>query len=329
MVTRWRFVVGVASVLTLVLVLGGGSSLSVTGPPRGGKTALLLHGGAGGMTRATLSADQQAAYRAALRTALSAGHAVLRDGGRALDAVTAAVVVMERDPLFNAGCGAVRTSANTVEMDAALMDGRTRRAGAVTGVRRVPHPIRLARAVMDSSRHVMLAGQGAEAFAREQGLEGPLPDDCPGHGRSSGDGVGRLVPAPGTVGAVALDADGTLAAGTSTGGLSGKRVGRVGDSPIIGAGTYASNQSVAVSATGQGEYFIRSVAAHGVAARVRFGGASISAAAQAAVREAETLGGTGGVIVLGPDGTMAMPFTTSGMFRAFVGPAGETEVRIF
>lgn len=280
------------------------------------------------MTRATMSARQQAAYRTALRTALSAGHAVLRDGGRALDAVQAAVVAMERDPLFNAGCGAVRTSANTVEMDAALMDGRTRRAGAVTGVRRVAHPIRLARAVMDSSRHVMLAGQGAEAFAREQGLEGPMPDDCLGR-RSSGDGAGRLAPAHGTVGAVALDADGNLAAGTSTGGLSGKRVGRVGDSPIIGAGTYASNQSVAVSATGQGEYFIRSVAAHGVAARVRFGGASVPAAAQAAVEEAKALGGTGGVIVLGPDGTMAMPFTTPGMFRAFVGPGGETVVRMF
>jgi beta-aspartyl-peptidase (threonine type) len=280
------------------------------------------------MTQAALSARQESAYRSVLRTALTAGREELREGGDALDAVSAAIVVMERTPLFNAGCGAVRTSAHTMEMDAAIMDGRARAAGAVTGVR-VAHPIRLARAVMDSSRHVMLAGQGAEAFAREQGLDDPLPDDCPEPRGSSGDGAWPLDKTHGTVGAVALDAEGNLAAGTSTGGLSGKRVGRVGDSPIVGAGTYASNQSVAVSATGQGEYFIRSVAAHGVAARVRFGGASVPAAARAAVEEAEALGGTGGVIALGPDGTMAMPFTTAGMFRAFVGPDGEMAVRIF
>lgn len=282
------------------------------------------------MTRATMPARQQAAYRAALRAALAAGQEVLQDGGRALDAVQAAIVSMERSPLFNAGRGAVRTRANTVELDAALMDGRTRRAGAVTGVSTVAHPIRLARAVLDTSRHVMLAGEGAEAFAEEQGLSGVGNDFDESHpGSGGGDGARGVDDPPGTVGAVALDAEGTLAAGTSTGGLSGKRVGRVGDSPIIGAGTYASTQSVAVSATGQGEYFMRGVAAHQVAARVRFGGTSIPAAARATVQEVKALGGTGGVIVLGPDGTWAMPFTTPGMFRAYVGADGEAVVRIF
>jgi beta-aspartyl-peptidase (threonine type) len=294
---------------------------------------MIIHGGAGGMTQESMSAEQQQMYRAALRTALTEGHSVLTDGGSALDAVEAAITTLESDTLFNAARGAVLTSENTVELDASIMDGETRNAGALTGVMTVKHPIRLARTIMTESKHVMMAQEGAETFAEEHGLETVTNDYFIIDSRrpSSGDGAPRFEGSDkfGTVGAVALDQDGNLAAGTSTGGISNKRFGRVGDSPIIGAGTYASNESVAVSATGQGEYYIRSVAAHNVAARVRFGDASLQEAARATVEEAEALGGVGGVIVLDPEGNMAMPFTTSGMFRAYVTPDGTTEVRIF
>lgn len=283
------------------------------------------------MTQEAMSAEQQEAYRAALRSALEDGHSVLQDGGSALDAVEAAITTMETDTLFNAARGAVLTSENTVELDASIMDGDTRNSGALTGVKTVRHPIRLARTIMTESEHVMMAQEGAETFARENGLEQVENDYFIIDSRrsSSGDGAPRFKDKMGTVGAVALDEDGNLAAGTSTGGISNKRFGRVGDSPIVGAGTYASNESVAVSATGQGEFYIRSVAAHNIAARVRFGDASLREAARAAVEEAEELGGVGGVIVLGPDGNMAMPFTTSGMFRAYATPDGTMEVRIF
>jgi beta-aspartyl-peptidase (threonine type) len=282
------------------------------------------------MTRANMTAEQRSVYQSALRDALEDGNAVLEDGGSALDAVEAAITTMETDTLFNAARGAVLTSQNTVELDASIMDGKTRNAGALTGVETVKHPIRLARTIMTESKHVMMAQEGAETFAEEQGFELVGNDYFIIESRrsSSGDGAPSFEP-PGTVGAVALDAEGNLAAGTSTGGLSDKRFGRVGDSPIVGAGTYASNESVAVSATGEGEYYIRSVAAHSVAARVRHGDASLQEAARAAVEDAKQLGGLGGLIVLGPEGTMAMPFTTTGMFRASVAPDGTTTVRIF
>jgi beta-aspartyl-peptidase (threonine type) len=298
------------------------------------ETAIAIHGGAGGMTQDAMSTEQQKVYRSALRRALQEGNEILQEGGSALDAVEAAITTMETDTLFNAARGAVLTSRNTVELDAAIMDGETRNAGALTGVTNVKHPIRLARTIMTESEHVMMAQEGAETFAEEQGLEQVENDYFIIESRrsSSGDGAATFSKEEdklGTVGAVALDADGNLAAGTSTGGISNKRFGRVGDSPIVGAGTYASNESVAVSATGQGEYYIRSVAAHNVASRVRFGGAPIPEAARAAVEEAEELGGVGGVIVLGPDGTIATPFTTTGMFRAYVTTDGTTTVRIF
>ncbi|MFO8098994.1 MAG: isoaspartyl peptidase/L-asparaginase [Salinibacter sp.] len=300
----------------------------------GGETALLIHGGAGGMSEDAMSEARQKTYKKALRAALQNGNDVLQEGGSALDAVEAVITTMESDTLFNSGRGAVLTNQNTAELDAAIMDGDTRNAGALTGVKTVKHPIRLARTIMTESEHVMMAQDGAETFAEEHGLELVENEYFITDRRRSGAGDDAHVEETaaekfGTVGAVALDQDGDLAAGTSTGGISNKRFGRIGDSPIVGAGTYASNKSVAVSATGQGEFYIRSVAAHNVASRVRHGGASVQEAARAAVEEAEALGGVGGLIVLDPEGNMATPFTTSGMFRASVDTDGNTAVRIF
>ena len=300
-----------------------------------GETAFAIHGGAGSLSPDAMSADREHAYRASLRAALQAGNEVLQDGGAALNAVQAAITTMESDTLFNAARGAVLTSENTVELDAAIMDGKTRDSGALTGVKTVKHPIRLARAIMEDSYHVMFAQEGAEAFARQQELERVENEYFVTDARRSGEGEEPSDPPSaseetyGTVGAVALDQDGNLAAGTSTGGISDKEFGRVGDSPIIGAGTYASNESCAVSATGQGEFFIRGVAAHSVASRARFGGASLEAAAQTTIDEIEDLGGVGGVIALDREGNIATPFSTGGMFRAYVDTDGNTAIRIF
>lgn len=299
------------------------------------ETAIVIHGGAGSITPDEMGEAREAAYRTALRTALQRGNEVLQNGGSALDAVQAAITTMESDTLFNAARGAVLTSENTVELDAAIMDGETRNAGALTGVKTVKHPIRLARSIMEESYHVMFAQEGAEAFAKQQGFELVENDYFITEARRSGDASGAADPPStaeekfGTVGAVALDESGNLAAGTSTGGISNKEFGRVGDSPIIGAGTYAHNASCAVSATGQGEFFIRGAAAHSVASRVRFGGASLQEAAETTIDEIEDLGGVGGVIALDRDGNIAIPFSTGGMFRAHIDPDGETAVRIF
>lgn len=302
------------------------------------ETALVIHGGTGSMSADEMSPARKKTYREALRAALEEGDEVLQRGGSALDAVEAAITTMESDTLFNAARGAVLTSENTVELDASIMDGKTRNAGALTGVKTVKHPIRLARTIMEESYHVMFAQEGAEAFAREQGLERVENEYFIIESRrsSSGDGAGTSDASSrpefdryGTVGAVALDAEGNLAAGTSTGGISNKEFGRVGDSPIVGAGTYAHNESCAVSATGQGEFFIRGVAAHSIASRVRFGNASLDEAAQSTIDEIEELGGVGGVIALDREGTIATSFNTSGMFRAHVDGEGNTVVRIF
>lgn len=301
------------------------------------ETAIVIHGGTGSMSPDAMSDEREQAYRSSLRAALEEGHAVLEEGGTALEAVQAAITTMEDDEIFNAARGAVLTSENTVELDAAIMDGKTRDSGALTGVKNVKNPILLARTIMDDSYHVMMAQEGAETFAEENGLE--LVDNeyfiTERRRSSSGDGAARPIDSEteldkfGTVGTVALDQDGNLAAGTSTGGISNKRFGRVGDSPIIGAGTYANNESCAVSATGQGEYFIRGVAAHSVASRVLHGGESLQNAAQSVITDIEEMGGTGGVIALDRDGNIATPFSTSGMFRAYVNTDGETAVRIF
>jgi beta-aspartyl-peptidase (threonine type) len=291
--------------------------------------AIAVHGGAGAITRATLSPEGERARRAALVEALEAGQRILAAGGTSLDAVTAAVRVLEDSPHFNAGRGAVFTSEGTNELDASVMDGATLRAGAVAGVTNVRNPVEAARAVMEKSGHVLLAGRGAERFAKEQGLAIVDPSYFRTEERwrdfRRGQGDGKL----GTVGAVALDRAGNLAAATSTGGIANKRFGRVGDSPLVGAGTWAENASVAVSATGTGEMFIRTAAAHDIAALVKYKGLAPEAAAREALAKVAALGGTGGVIVLDRAGDPIFSFTTEGMYRGFAKGGGKAEVRVF
>jgi len=319
-----------------------------------GDVAIVIHGGAGTIERSAMTDAQEQAYRAALRTALQNGHDVLTSGGSATDAVVAAITTMEDDSLFNAAKGAVFTSENTVELDASIMDGATRNAGALTGVKHIRNPIRLAQTIMNESVHVMMAQEGAETFAKQHGFEmvpneyfyterrrraaeraredsGPTgdanlpdsfdPDDLPDDHKF------------GTVGAVALDQNGNLAAGTSTGGTTNKRFGRVGDSPIIGAGTYADNRTCGVSATGHGEYFIRAAVAHEISARMRHGGLSVQEAARQVVMEElpqmPPNGGSGGVIAMDAEGNIAMPFNTSGMYRGSIGTDGTLTVKIY
>jgi len=274
---------------------------------------------------------QDSAYRAALRQAIRAGSDVLRANGAALDAVAAAINVLEDSPLFNAGKGAVFTNAGTVELDAAIMDGTGLRAGAVAGVKHIKNPINLARLVMDKSAHVLLAGDGAEAFANEQGM--PLVPQSYFYTERRRRELERAKAAQGkqhgTVGALALDQQGRIAAGTSTGGLANKRWGRIGDSPIIGAGTYA-NSGCAVSGTGVGEFFMRNVVAYDICARMLYRGESLAAAADSVIMgKLAAQGGDGGVIALDKDGHIAMPFNTEGMYRGYVGPDGNIVVKIY
>jgi len=303
--------------------------------------SIAIHGGAGTMARERMSDEQQAEYRAALARALDAGAAVLAEGGSALDAVEAAIVLLEDDPHFNAGRGAVFTFEGVNELDSSIMDGRDRSAGAATGVTTVKNPIRLARAVMEDSPHVFLSREGAEQFAREQGLEqaGPEWFATPERRRQldelkerqSGDGLGYFDVdlKYGTVGAVALDQDGHLAAGTSTGGLTGKRWGRIGDSPVIGAGNYADDRACAVSATGAGEFFIRANVAAQICTRMRLLGESAQVAADTIIAEVGAMGGDGGVIVAAPDGSTVFSFNTPGMYRGRADSTGTSEVAIF
>lgn len=302
-------------------------------------TALVIHGGAGTISRETLSAEREAEIRRDLERALEAGHAVLRAGGSALDAVTAAVVVMENSPHFNAGRGAVFNADGVNELDAAIMDGAGQRAGSVAAVHRVKNPVLLARAVMERSAHVMLIGEGAETFGRGAGIEFVEPayfrtehrwqqlDDA-----RAREATRSALPrhfAYGTVGAVALDADGHIAAATSTGGMTNKRWGRVGDAPIIGAGTWA-DPNCGVSATGWGEYFIRLNVAHDICARLAYRGDSLEEAAREVVlRRVPELGGDGGIIALDAKGHIVLEFNTEGMYRGWVGPDGRRELRIY
>ena len=292
--------------------------------------AIAVHGGAGALSPADLTPDNERAYRHGLEQALRAGFEVLSKGGASLDAVVAAVQVLEDDPLFNAGRGAVLNAGGVAELDASLMDGRDLRAGAVAGLRHVRSPIELARRVMDHSPHVMLAGPGAEEFALEQGMAPVANSHFVTERRRrelerflkgvAASGDESLM---GTVGAVALDADGNLAAATSTGGTTGKRWGRVGDSPLIGAGTYAANDCCAVSATGHGEYFIRAAVAHEIASLMRYRGLGVVEAADEVVMgQLVKLGGSGGVIAVGRDGRIAMPFNSAGMLRGAMDSRG-------
>jgi beta-aspartyl-peptidase (threonine type) len=300
------------------------------------KFGMVIHGGAGTIERSTMTPEKEKAYRDGLEQALKAGYAVLERGGPSLDAVEAAVRVLEDDPLFNAGKGAVFTHEGTNELDASIMDGKTLRAGAVAAVKHVRNPISLARLVMEKSPHVMLEGEGAEAFAKRMGVQLVDAKYFFTEERWRELEKAKSSPAPasdkdrhGTVGAVALDQAGNLAAGTSTGGTTNKLFGRVGDSPIIGAGTYASNRTCAVSCTGDGEYFIRAVVAHSISTMMEYKRMSVQDAAQAALDQAAQLGGTGGLIALDKDGNFAMPFNTSGMYRGRVDSAGKISVEIY
>ena len=302
---------------------------------------LVIHGGAG-VERGDLNPEEMRAARTALEAALRKGHESLVAGKPAMDAVTAAITVLEDDPTFNAGRGAVFTHDGRNELDASLMDGATLRAGAVAGVHTIKNPILLARAVMEHSPHVMMVGQGAEVFAAEQKIEQVDPSYFRTEKRwqqlqralkeeAAGQAHVDLETAKhfGTVGAVALDAQGKLAAGTSTGGMTNKRYGRVGDSPVIGAGTYASDQC-AVSGTGWGEFYIRLSVAHEICARMRYLNESPAAAGEEViVKRVPELGGDGGAIVLSADGRMATPFNTQGMYRGWIGADGVPHVAIF
>jgi beta-aspartyl-peptidase (threonine type) len=293
---------------------------------------LVVHGGAGIIERSRITPEQDRDIRAGLDRALSAGQAVLAGGGTAVDAVEAAVRTLEDDPNFNAGRGAVFTYEGRNELDAAIMDGSDRSAGAVTGATTTRHPVSLARAVKDHSPHVLLRGRGADQFSIEQGLEQvdnswfATPerrrqlDEMKANKLGSFDVDLKY----GTVGAVALDSNGHIAAATSTGGLTGKRWGRIGDSPIIGAGTYADDGSAAISSTGSGEYFIRALAAYQVAERVKIGGESLQQALDDSLADVQSLGGTGGMIAVAPTGEMAWGFTTPGMYRGKTDSKGRT-----
>jgi L-asparaginase / beta-aspartyl-peptidase len=309
------------------------------------KFGLVIHGGAGTIERGKMSAEREQEYRAALERAIIAGYEILKRGGSSLDATEAAVRVLEDDPHFNAGKGAVFTNAGTNELDAAIMDGKTLRAGAVASLKHIKNPINLARLVMEKSGHVMMDGEGAEAFAAANGVE--LVDQkyfyteerwqalqkMKEAGKSGEVGGKKFIVTDqdrhGTVGAVALDKNGNLAAATSTGGTTNKKIGRVGDSPIIGGGTYANNTTCAVSATGGGEYFIRSVVAHDISALMEYRGMKLQEAAQMVLDKVAKIGGTGGLIAIDHDGNIALPFNTSGMYRGHVGVDGEFVVEIY
>jgi len=325
-----------SAVLLGLASMSAGSAMATTASP-----LLVIHGGAG-VERKDFSAEEERAARAAMTEALRKGHEALLAGKPALDAVTAAITVLENDPTFNAGRGAVFTHDGKNELDASLMDGATLRAGAVAGVHTVKNPILLAQAVMEHSPHVMMVGQGAETFAAEQKIElvdpsyfrtekrwqqlqRALKEEAAGQAHVDLETAKHF----GTVGAVALDSQGKLAAGTSTGGMTNKRYGRVGDSPIIGAGTYASDQC-AVSGTGWGEFYIRLAAAHEICSRMKYlQETPAQAGEEVIVKRVPELGGDGGAIVLSADGKAATPFNTEGMYRGWIGADGVPHVAIF
>jgi L-asparaginase / beta-aspartyl-peptidase len=312
------------------------------------KIRFVIHGGAGTILKGEMSAEMEREYRARMTEALVTGYDILKKGGAGLDAVEAAIRLLEDSPLFNAGKGAVFTNAGTNELDASIMDGKTLKAGAVASLKHIKNPISLARMVMEKSKHVMMVGEGAESFAKQQGVE--LVPESYFYTESRWKALQRekaaeeeknkvkkpekqhaepLVHEYGTVGAVALDQGGNIAAGTSTGGMTNKKFGRVGDSPIIGAGTYADNRTCGVSATGDGEYFIRAVVAHDLSALMEYKGLSLKEAADAVIEKVGKLGGGGGLIAVDKAGNIAMSFNTPGMYRGRVGADGQPVVEIY
>jgi beta-aspartyl-peptidase (threonine type) len=329
---------------------GGGSGVVQLQGPQNPRIGFVLHGGAGVITRASLTPEREKEYRDKLEEALMAGYRALQAGKSSLDAVEIAIRILEDSPLFNAGKGAVFTHDGTNELDASIMDGKTLGAGAVAGLRRVKNPISLARTVMEKSEHVMMIGAGAEKFATEQKLE--LVDPKYFWTQPRWDALQKILKEEkdkttekkvgsvaaseepsnkfGTVGAVALDKNGNLAAGTSTGGMTNKKYGRVGDAPIIGAGTYANNNSCAVSATGWGEYFIRLSVARDICSIVEYTAAPIQLAADRVIKtKLQNLGGDGGVIAIDRFGFIGMSFNSEGMYRAYVDKDGKAVVQIF
>ena len=307
-----------------VLVILGALLMSSAAQAQG-KTdwKLVIHGGAGVIKQSNITPEKEREIRVGLDKALAAGSGILAAGGSALDAVEATVKILEDDPNFNAGRGSVFTYNGHIELDASIMDGRTRAAGAIAGATRTRNPISLARAVMEKSEHVLLSREGADEFSRQQGLEQVERDyfETPLRRRQLEEFKAKKVSALdieykfGTVGAVALDSSGHVAAATSTGGMTGKRWGRIGDSPIIGAGTYADDRGCAVSGTGWGEYFIRVGVAHEICARMRLDGTAPQKAADEVMAEVKALGGDGGVILVTPKGEMVYSFNTPGMYR--------------
>lgn len=315
--------------------------------------AIIIHGGAGTILKKNMTPEKEAAYKAKLEEAIRVGYEVLKNGGNSLDAVTKTINVMEDSPLFNAGKGAVFTNAETNELDASIMDGKTLTAGASAGTTTVRNPIDLARAVMDNSKHVMLSGTGAEIFAEEQGLT--LVDPSYFHTENRLESLKRVKEREasktekidtesayldfydadiknskfGTVGCAALDKNGNLAAGTSTGGMTNKRYGRIGDAPIIGSGTYANNATCAVSSTGWGEYFIRAQVAHDISALMEYKGLSLKEASKIVLDKVKNLGGDGGIVAVDKNGNMVAEFNTAGMYRATMNDKGELTIGIY
>lgn len=316
------------------------------------KYVMVIHGGAGTILKSTMTPEKEAAYTAALTKALETGYAAIKKGKSSLDAVEATIHILEDSPLFNAGKGAVFTNEGKNEMDAAIMDGSNLKAGSVAGVRVIKNPISAARAVMEKSEHVMMAGAGAEKFAKQAGLT--IVDPSYFFTQERWDGLQKALKEDstksvldhgnkktykprsqnidnkfGTVGCVALDNKGNLAAGTSTGGMTNKKFGRIGDAPIIGAGTYANNATAAISCTGWGEFYIRSVVAHDISALMEYKGLGVAEASQIALDKMAKLGGDGGLIALDKNGKIAMPFNTAGMYRGTITSDGKIEVQIY
>jgi len=342
-VSNPRRVALVLAAFSLATLFDGIGHVSLAGEAAP-STALVVHGGAGTIIKGEMTPELEEQFRAKLKEALLAGQAILLEGGSSLDTVEAVLTILENSPLFNAGKGAVFTAEGRNEMDAAIMDGASGKAGAVAFVTRIKNPITAARAVMERTEHVMLAGVGADAFAASQGLELAEPEyfyterrwnqlqearekeDAAETGNVS---ESSKAPYLGTVGSLALDQDGKLAAATSTGGMTNKRYGRIGDTPIVGAGTWA-DRHCAVSATGHGEYFIRLAVASDICARARYLDISVEAAAATVIHEIlPAAGGTGGVITLDDQGQISMPFNTEGMYRGFVRADGEPIIQIY
>ncbi len=338
-------------IVVILCLFNSGCSTGKAAEEDPAKYVLVIHGGAGTILKSTMTPQKEAAYKAALTQALETGYAAIKAGKTSLDAVEATIHILEDSPLFNAGKGAVFTNEGKNEMDAAIMDGSNLKAGSVAGVTVIKNPISAARAVMEKSEHVMMAGAGAEKFAKQAGLE--IVDPAYFFTKDRWEGLQKAIKSDsaksatkgnkktyklgtqnkdnkfGTVGCVALDHKGNLAAGTSTGGMTNKKFGRIGDAPIIGAGTYANNATAAISCTGWGEFYIRTVVAHDISALMEYKGLSVTDAAKTVQDKMAKLGGNGGLIALDKQGNMTMPFNTEGMYRGSVTADGKIEVLIY